>query len=207
MAKRKPIVGLTGGIGSGKSEVGRILSELGAGVVSSDDINRQLLATTEIKSELVDWWGERILRPDGEIDRAVIADIVFRDSAQRTRLEALMHPRIEQRRAEMFAEFQQQPRIRMSVIDAPLLLEAGIDRLCDVLIFVDADRSVRIARAAATRGWSAEELDRREKFQWPLDKKRARADHVCQNNSDLATLRRQVEAIFSQIVTRAESDL
>lgn len=207
MAKRKPIVGLTGGIGSGKSEVSRILSELGAGVVSSDDINRQLLATTEIKSELVDWWGERILRPNGEIDRAVIADIVFQDSAQRTRLEALMHPRIEQRRAELFAEFQQQPRIRMSVIDAPLLLETGIDRLCDVLIFVDADRSVRIARAAATRGWSAEELDRREKFQWPLDKKRARADYVCQNNSDLATLRQQVEAIFSQIVTRAESDL
>lgn len=201
MATRKPIVGLAGGIGSGKSEVARLLAGLGAAIISSDELNRQELENKEVKDTLVHWWGPAILRKDGTIDRQAVSRIVFSNEAERSRLEALTHPRIAQHRLRLLEQFQSDPAIRMIVIDSPLLYETELDRLCDSVIFVDSDVETRVERVRVTRGWSREELERREKFQRPLDFKRARADHVCINNSDLGTLRQTVEAIFSRIVS------
>lgn len=206
MGVRKPIIGLAGGIGSGKSTVARILAELGAAVIDADELNRQVLVAQETRDILVSWWGRRILAADGSVDRAAIADLVFRDPMERARLESLVHPLIAERRERLLEQYQDNPQVRAIVIDAPLLFEAGLVERCDRVVFVETDRGVRTARVASDRGWSGEELARREKSQLPLDLKRRRADHVCRNNSDMAVLRQQVEALFSQVVSGTPLD-
>jgi len=204
VTSKTPVVGLSGGIGSGKSAVAQMLADLGAAVINSDDLNQQELEEQEVKDTLVSWWGPGVLGPDGRISRSAVAEIVFADDAQRRRLEGLMHPRIERRRAALTAQYELDPRIPVIVIDAPLLYEAGLDRQCDAVIFVDAPRDVRLARVRERRGWTDAELERREKFQQPLEMKRALANYTCTNNSDLNALRRQVESIFSRIVASSK---
>jgi dephospho-CoA kinase len=201
MGRRKPIVGLAGGIGAGKSEVARLLGSLGAVVISSDQLNRQELEKKEVRDILVDWWGPAVLDRLGSIDRSAVGHIIFEDSRERSRLEALLHPRIAQHRLRLLDQYQDDPSVPMIVLDSPLLFETQLDALCDRVIFVEADRDLRRQRLAARRGWSADELETREKLQRPLEFKRARADDICVNNSDLGALRRQVEAIFSRIVS------
>lgn len=192
-----PVIGLSGGIGAGKSTVGRMLADLGCVVVDSDAAGRAALRDTGIRGEIVGWWGDVVLDDDGMIDRGRIAAIVFADPAQRRRLEALVHPWIEARRLEAFAAAP--PGAPALVIDAPLLFEAGLDGACDATIFVDASRSTRLARVAE-RGWDDTELRRREESQLPLDVKRDRADHVLDNDGDLVALRDRVRRLLNHIV-------
>lgn len=197
----KPIIGLTGSIGAGKTEVARILASLGCFVVHSDDLARESLRDPTIKRRIIDEWGGAIVDPaTGEIDRSLLAHIVFRDPAQRRTLESITHPWIEARRRELFAAA---PANALAlVIDAPLLIEAGVDEQCDAVILVDADRSLRLARLRASRGWDEAELARREQSQLPLDQKRKRADDVIINNGDLAGLRDQVQTVLNRILGR-----
>ncbi|MFG0328542.1 MAG: dephospho-CoA kinase [Phycisphaerales bacterium] len=196
-----PVVGLTGGVGAGKSKVAAILESFGCVVTRSDDDVRVEFDEPEVRRALVSWWGDRVLGPDGAIDRQAVADIVFHDDAERRRLEALIHPRVDRRRLEHWdREVRTGGVPPCFVIDAPLLFEAGLADRCDAVIFVDADRSERIRRVAAARGWSEEELDRREKRQWSLDRKRARSDYVVDNRGDLELLQPTVEAVFRQIL-------
>lgn len=199
MHSRKPVVGLAGGIGSGKSAVARLLEEMGAGLIDSDAVSRAEMENREVLEQLVAWWGSDILRSDGRVDRAAVARIVFDRPAERSRLEGLLHPRIESRRQADMARFAAVPEVHFIVIDAPLLYEVGLERACDRVIFVDAEPAVRLERVRANRGWSAEELARREASQMPLSAKRARADFVVENNSDIAALRAQVAAIVRQL--------
>lgn len=196
--KRKPIIGLAGGIGSGKSTVAQMLAELGCLVSNSDDLARAALRDPAIKSQIVQWWGEAVQDKHGEIDRAKVASIVFDDPAERKRLEELVHPWIEARRREQFASAP--PEASALVIDAPLLFEANLDKHVDVVIYVDADRPIRLRRVMATRGWTEAELAKREQSQLPLDEKRSRADYTVVNNGDLSELRSQIRQILSTIV-------
>ena len=199
-AKPKPLViGLLGGIGSGKSTVAGILEELGCRVSNADAIVRDLLDEQEISDALQSWWGPEVIGQDGRVDRQRIAGIVFEDPAQRTRLEALLHPLVEQRRQ---ADFDRSPDARAHVIDAPLLLEAGLQDRCDLLIFVDTPRSVRLERVLA-RGWTEEDLDQRESAQWPLDRKRDHAHHVLVNDGSPATLRTLTTDLLENLVPRS----
>ena len=191
------VIGLLGGIGSGKSAVGRILAEEGCVVSDADAIVRDLLNRADIQSELVSWWGEDILK-DGRLDRAGIARVVFADPDQRVRLEGLLHPRVEEERRRMFAAASD---ARALVVDAPLLLEAGLDDGCDVLVFVDTPQEHRVARVK-DRGWTSEDLDAREKAQWPLDRKRQVAHYVLVNDGDLATLRRRTIDLLQSLAPR-----
>jgi len=191
---------LAGGVGSGKSTVARILSELGAGVIDSDDLSHQEINSNEVKATLQRWWGDDVFQSDGSVDRKTIGRIVFSDSEQRHRLEAMLHPRIAVRREDLIAEFDKQPRIKMIVLDSPLLYESDLDLACDAVIFVDASTEQRKERSEKQRQWPEGELGRREKLQQSLDMKRARADHICSNNSSLADLRKDVERIFAQIL-------
>lgn len=197
----KPVIGLAGGIGAGKSTVAEILGTLGAVVISSDEISRQELESNEVTHILRQWWGDEIMDPDGRVNRRKVADIAFADPTQKRRLESLLHPRVMARRERRMADARRRPEVRAIVIDSPLLYETGLDLLCDAVIFVDAPLDQRQARVQAARGWSPEELARRENLQQPLSGKRARADHVCQNFGDSAELRRQVVSIFSGIVS------
>jgi dephospho-CoA kinase len=194
-----PIIGLAGGIGSGKSTVATILARLGCMVTDSDADGRAALADPAVRDELVSWWGEGILDEDGHVDRRRIAGIVFADPEERTRLERLTHPWIELRRREQWEDAD--PDTVAFVIDAPLLMEAGLDERCDAVIFVDADRAVRLDRVARDRGWEASELARREESQLPLDVKRRRADYVVRNDGELSELEDQVRHALREILS------
>ncbi|UCG17614.1 MAG: dephospho-CoA kinase [Phycisphaerales bacterium] len=201
--KSKLIIGVAGGIGAGKTTVATILEDLGAVVIDSDKIARERLSSPEVVSLLRRWWGESICHPDGTVDRGRVAEIIFRDPSERSRLAAVIHPHVARRRRELLAVYGSDPAVRAIVIDSPLLFEAGLDEMCDLIVFVHAARAVRQARVKADRGWSEEEFARREKLQKPLDMKRQRADYIVVSNSELKELRRQVERLFSRVLHEA----
>ncbi|MEZ5989112.1 MAG: dephospho-CoA kinase [Planctomycetota bacterium] len=187
------VLGLVGGVASGKSAVSAALAEAGLVVLDADRVAREVLASPELGPDLVRLFGPGVLGPDGP-DRALIADRVFRDPALRGELEALTHPRI---RARLEAALARALAEGSSVVlDVPLLLEGGLVDRCDVVVFVDVPDPVRRTRAQA-RGLTAEDWRRRERAQAPLELKRARADRVVDNSGDLAALRRAVAALLA----------
>jgi dephospho-CoA kinase len=193
-------IGIVGGVGSGKSTVARMFADLGCVVVDSDVEARRVLQQPDVVDTLRTWWTEAIMAPDGSVDRKAVAAIVFADRAQRSRLEALVHPRISAQRAEVIQQASREGRPGV-VIDAPLLYEAGVDRECDVVVFVDCPLEVRIERVGQSRGWTRADLESRENAQWPLDVKRERADYHVVNSGDPAELRGQVFRVFSEITS------
>ena len=210
---RPPVLGVTGGIASGKSTVARILQDEGCVVAFSDDLAREAYLDPAIRDQLLAWWGDRVLeRRSGDaagggsapsIDRRAVAEIVFASPDDRALLEGLVHPWIARRREALFAAAP--AGTRALVIDAPLLHEAGLAGLCDRVIFVETPEEQRISRAQATRGWTPAELARREAAQWPLDRKRSLADHVVRNDGDPASLRAQVRAVLDEACPRPGS--
>jgi dephospho-CoA kinase len=196
----KPIIGLAGGIGSGKSSVARILESLGAAVIDADRLAHEQLDDPEVIATLRTWWGDSILTPEGRIDRKAVAGRVFSDPAELARLEALLYPRIERRREELTAGYVSDIDVPAVVLDAPKLYEAGLDELCDVVIFVDSADATRAQRVASSRGWSKSEWASREKLFEPLDRKRAGADYIVANNSSIDDLRSEIERVFSAVL-------
>ncbi|MAE61863.1 MAG: dephospho-CoA kinase [Planctomycetaceae bacterium] len=205
VSQPKPIIGLAGGIGSGKSLVARQLAGLGAAVVDADHIARQALDQPDVIRQLTDWWGTQILTPDRKIDRKKIADLVFADPDQRRRLESLIHPIVAEHRHRIVDQAQADSAVKAVIIDAPLLFEAGLDAICDAVIFVHADREIRLRRVAQERRWDAQELDRREISQMGLDFKRQQAHHVVDNDSDESNCLAQVRDVFSRILSRVST--
>lgn len=199
----KPVIGLAGGIGAGKSTVAGILVDHGCVVSDSDVLAQQALRVAAIRDQLVGWWGRAVLDGSGQIDRAAVARIIFSRPDERRRLESLVHPWVEAQRRTLF---DQAPEAAPAlVIDAPLLFEAGVDRLCDAVIFVAGDRETRLARLSASRGWNEAELIKREDLQLPLDEKRAKSHYVIDNNGDLQTLTEQVARALNDIVQSRRS--
>ncbi|MBX3388950.1 MAG: dephospho-CoA kinase [Phycisphaeraceae bacterium] len=193
----RPIVlGLVGGIGAGKSAVAKEFESRGALILDSDSRAKAVLETPEARNTLASWWGPEILR-DGKVDRKRVADIVFSDPAQRRKLESFVHPKLrEGRRREIEAAAAR--GVRFIVIDAPLLLEAGVDEECDAVVFVDAPREQRLERVR-DRGWDDAELSRRESAQMPLESKRSRSDYVVTNDGNLANLGENVANLIRNI--------
>lgn len=198
---RPVVIGLVGGIGSGKSTVARLLEEFGAAVSDSDGEAKNLLRDGDVRDLLAKRWGPGVLDAHGDVDRAAVARIVFGDSAERAYLESVIHPRLHARRKAALAEAAARG-VRAFVIDAPLLFEAGVDRECDTVIFVDAPADQRLARVRATRGWPAEELSRREAAQLPLDEKRRRSGYTVANSGSESDLRRNVRSVLDTILAR-----
>ncbi len=186
-----PVIGLVGGIGSGKSTVAKMLADEGCMVCDSDALTREALADPAIAAQLRAWWG------DAAADRKQLAHLVFQDATKRTQLESVIHPWIERRRRQCFSN-PPQGTVAL-VIDAPLLLEAGLDRQCDAILFVDTPLDQRQSRVLSTRGWHPEELSRREAHQWPLDRKRISAHHVLRNDGSSDALRAQVRQVLSKV--------
>lgn len=197
---RKPIIGLVGGIGSGKSTVARLLAESGAAVIDADALNRDQLRHPDVIRTVVSWWGEKIRDATGALDRRRIAKKIFDDAAQRHRLEALLHPRIAAERDRLIAGYQRDDAVWGIVLDTPLLVEAGLDQRCAAVVFVDAADDIRRQRVQEHRGWDEAEWRRRENSQEALDKKRASADYVVTNNStDLKELRNDVNSLLARL--------
>lgn len=198
MASSFLILGLAGGVGSGKSAVAAVLGELGFVVSDSDAGARAVLERADVIQELVQAFGDGVLNDKGRPDRKAIADAVFGDDAKRKTLEGIIHPRLHDERAELVRAARAKNASGV-VIDAPLLFEAGVDAECDAVIFVDTPRELRLKRVVEGRGWAEAELARREAAQLPLDQKRERSDAVVVNDGDLAHLRARVLSALEAI--------
>jgi dephospho-CoA kinase len=192
------ILGLAGGIGSGKSAVAAVLGEMGFVVSDSDAGARAVLERPEVVRELAEAFGPGVLDGDGTPNRRAIADAVFGDDAKRRTLEGIIHPRLHAERARVVQAARAKGAAGV-VIDAPLLFEAGVDAECDAVIFVDTPREIRLARVMQDRGWTEAELDRREAVQLPLDEKRARSHAVVANNNERDALHARVRAAVAAI--------
>jgi len=200
MGHAKPIIGLCGGIGAGKSAVAREFERLGALVVDSDRLNHEVLRRPDVARTIRQWWGPDVLRADGTPDRQRLADLVFDDAAQRRRLESLVHPLIIARHVDIINDGKKNSKVRAIVLDSPLLLESDLSRLCDVVVFVAASRRERLRRVRRARGWGIEELRRRERWQLPLAEKRSRADYVINNEGSTEQLRSQAKVLFERVL-------
>ncbi len=192
----KRVVGLIGGIGSGKSQVAAAFARHGARIIAGDQLAHAALRDADIRARVAARWGEDVLDTDGEINRRRLAAIVFADPAELKALEAITHPWIRQRiRAEMEAA-RHDPQVPLIVLDAAIMLEAGWSEVCDRLLYVEAPREVRLQRVARQRGWTVKEVEVREQAQLPLTEKVIRADHVLDNSASLEHLNRQVDDLL-----------
>jgi len=195
------IIGILGGVASGKSLVAQQLADLGAGVLDADRAGHEVLRSPHVEAAARERWGQTVFDAEGHVDRARLAKIVFADPPEGPRerefLEQLTHPEIG-RLLEQQAEALAAAGKRTAVLDAPLLLEAGWDRLCRWLIFVDAPRPVRLSRAMA-RGWTEESFAAREAAQESLDFKRARADVEVDNSGSPERTQAQIERFWRSL--------
>lgn len=204
MRHGKPIIGISGGIGSGKTFVADLFGELSCLVIKSDEQVTQAYEDPAIVNQLRRWWGDEVVQAGGRVDRRFIADRIFHDPAERNRLEQLLHPYVARRRDERMRQAADDAQVLAFVWDTPLLFETGLDRQCDELVFVEAPFDLRLSRVATTRGWDRAELLRRENFQRPLDTKREISDHVIRNTADAAVTRSQVREVLSRILSKTD---
>ncbi len=198
----KPVIGLCGGIGAGKTTVASEFARLGCFVLDSDRHAHQALNEPEVIGRLRRWLGDEVLDEAGRPVRAKIAQRVFARPKELARLNALVHPRVNRMRLAEMAERQDDPSVVAFVMDTPLLFEAGLAGECDATVFIDAPAAQRQRRVARTRGWDADELARRQAHQMDLDAKRARCDHVVRNDGPRAGLARQVKRVLQAVLDR-----
>jgi len=198
-------IGLTGGIGSGKTLVARLFKEFGAAIVDADAIAREVVAPGGPAYEgIVSGFGPAVVHADGTLDRKALGDRVFTDAAARRRLNALTHPHIRRRMGEEASRLGSVPGVEVIVLDIPLLLETtdGRDLGLDGIVVVNADDDVRVGRLVARDGFSEAEARRRLAAQMPLREKVARADWVIDNNGSPERTREQVRALWETLRTR-----
>jgi dephospho-CoA kinase len=195
-----PLIGLTGGIGSGKSTVAALLAELGAVVIDADRIGHEAYrAGTGGFERVVDAFGRGILAADGTIDRRALGALVFSDSAALARLNALVHPLIADEIRRRIAAARDEAPERPIVVEAAIMLEAGW-HFFDHIWLVSVDRETAVRRLTATRGLTREEVERRIAAQMPEAERRQRADTIIDNSGTLIALRERVEAAWHALV-------
>ncbi|MCI0359754.1 MAG: dephospho-CoA kinase [Planctomycetaceae bacterium] len=202
------ILGLVGGVASGKSFVAECFRQLGAAVLDADKTGHAVLYEPAIMDAIRGRWGDGVLDAQGNVNRSAVAKIVFApgNDAEKRFLEELTHPRIEarlQRQMELLQASGSPPLA--VVIDAALLFEAGWDKLCDKIVFVDASRDIRLERAVA-RGWSAEQFAAREAAQLPLEEKRNRSHIVIRNARSRDNVREVVRLTWEQLFPESSTD-
>lgn len=196
---KKPIIGILGGIGSGKSTVASELGKLGCKVIDGDNIAHKALDRKDIKQKIIALFGEGVLDPSGRIDRRKLSDIAFADADKLLSLNGMIHPLVLKRTEELIKRYSCQNRVKAIVLDMPLLVEVGWANRCDKLIYVGCKRRLRVDRAKKM-GFDENQIKIREKFQISLDSKADIADNLIDNNSDFTALVRQVTDTLSHIV-------
>ena len=195
------VVGLIGGVASGKSLVAQYLCECGAKLVDGDRAGHVVLDEPEVQAALRARYGSRVFGPDGRVQRQALAQIVFAPPAQGPHelafLEELTHPRsakyLKSRLDELAA-----CGTRVAVLDAAVMLKAGWDRFCDKMVFVEAPTETRQRRALA-RGWTPDEFAARERAQEPVEEKRRRAHWLIDNSGTPEQTRQQVQLLWQEL--------
>jgi dephospho-CoA kinase len=196
MVKSIPVIAIVGGIGSGKSTVAAEFAHLGCTVLDADRMAHELLNDPKVQQELVSYFGPGILDHQGRIDRTKLAGQAFASPENVLQINGIFHPRVMEQCLRRIEQCRRDLTCRGIILDAPLLLEAGCEGRYDCLIFVDCPPEIRSVRAAC-KGLVPEEIKKRENFQISLDKKRAMADYIIQNNSDVFAVAEQVGRIFA----------
>jgi dephospho-CoA kinase len=195
-AARVPFVGLTGGLGAGKSTALAALERLGAAVLSTDAVVHELYNDADVRDAVTERWGSDVA-PGGRVDRSAVAGRAFADPAERAWLEGLLWPRVGARvtawREEVAARAPVPPA---AVVEAPLLFEAGMDAAYDATIAIVADEDVRVARAGG-RGHAA--VDEREARQLPQEEKARRATFAVSNGGTVEDLERELSAVLEKL--------
>jgi dephospho-CoA kinase len=189
------VLGLTGGIGSGKSMVAQMFARLGAVVIDADQLAREVVEPGQpALKEIAATFGRDVLLPDGRLDRPKLAGIIFADPAERAKLDAITHPRIRARMDEEIKLRRSGPGVL--IVDIPLLYENDRTNTVETVIVVWVDPQTQLRRIRDRDGLSADAARQRIAAQMPMDEKRARADHVIDNSGSREDTRRQVEAIY-----------
>lgn len=196
------LVGLTGGIGSGKSTVARLLERRGAAVIDADQLAREAIAKgTPGFERVVEAFGSEILRPDGDLDRSALAARIFADPAQKATLEAIVHPEVARRFGELVDDYRASERIVVYV--TPLLVELGLAPAFDVVVVVTASPHLRVSRVASERGLSPDDVRGRMAAQATDDQRVEVADVLIDNDGSLAELERQTSRLWGDLQARA----
>lgn len=196
--KKIPVVGVVGGIGSGKSTVAAEFEHLGCYRIDCDQLGHAALCDDDVKRQLRAMWGDAVFDANGDVNRQSVAKIVFDDPKQLASLERIVHPRIREGIVRGIAEGTKRnpPAI---IVDAAVLFEAGWDDLCTDIVFVEASREERFARVKERRGWDDSAMQLRESRQIPLDKKQSRCHHSIHNHSSVSYLKVQVGQLLYHI--------
>jgi len=196
------LVGLTGGIGAGKSTVARMLEKRGAVVFDADVLARQaVLPGTPGYTRVTELFGPGILRPDGEIDRRALARRVFSEADARTALESIIHPEVFRLLSEGLEDYRDTERI--VVFDAPLVVETGFHEVADAVVLVVASEETQLDRVAKERGMTEEAVRARLRAQASTEDKKAVADFVVRNDGTLEDLEQAVQEVWDQLLERA----
>jgi dephospho-CoA kinase len=209
---KKPVIGILGGMCSGKSTAAKEFGRHGCAVIDADEIAHQLLDDKTIRAKVVRLFGKEILNVEGKISRAELANTVFSKpgkpastsaaAGKLSKLTGVLHPKVLARVEELINQFNSQPDVKAIVLDMPLLTEVDWEKRCDYIIFIDCAPQKRLERAKKTGFFDADTLKIRENLQISLDKKKRIADNIVDNNSDLSGLSKQIACIFSSIMDK-----
>jgi dephospho-CoA kinase len=195
------VIGIVGGVASGKSLIAKQLEDCGAKVLDADRVGHEVLNQKEVKEAIRDRWGDRVFDTQGGVDRRAIAEIVFAAPPsgfpELNFLEQLTHPRIKLALRNQLDTLAAQGT-KVAVLDAAVMIKSGWDQICDKILFIDVPYPVRLNRAKQ-RGWTEAALVQREASQVPLETKRARADQTIDNSGTLEQTREQVEAFWKTL--------
>ncbi|MGH7361400.1 MAG: dephospho-CoA kinase [Candidatus Methylomirabilales bacterium] len=198
------VVGLTGGIATGKSTAARMLEERGAAVLDADALVRELqVPGTEVHRAILAAFGQEILAPDGTLDREKLGARVFADPAARRALEAIVHPAVTAEIARRVEALRRRGRTRLCVLEAALLVEGGPRGIVDRVVVITAPEAEQVARLRVKAGLTEEEAWRRVRAQLPSAVKARHADYILVNDGDLARLARQVAALADALLREA----
>ncbi len=205
--RRLPIIGLVGGIGSGKSALAAAFEALGCRRLDADRLGHEIIARADVYADLVTTFGNSILAPDGRINRAALAAVAFADDASTATLNRIVGAALwpEFRRQALEAADNAPPEVPAVILDAALLFESDSQDLCDAVVFVDAPEDLRRQRIQSSRGWSWDEVLRRQARQFPLSRKRALADFFCTNDGNLDALHATAQRILTEVCQRFSS--
>ena len=195
------VIGVTGGVGTGKSTVAGMFKRLGAVVLDADVIAHRLMEPKRLAwRKIVGAFGRGALNEDDTVNRRRLGALVFQDAERRRRLEAILHPGVMREVRRQLHRLRRGHRVKAVVLDIPLLVEVGAQRLVDALVVVTAPPEVQRERVRRQHGWTDEELDARIRAQWELSAKAALADDVVDNADGVDATRTQVTRIWQRLV-------
>ncbi len=202
MKQRIKVIGIAGGIASGKSTIAEMLESLGADIIDADKICHRLINTKDIACKITKRWGDHILDDHGKVKRHMLAEIVFSEREEVSALNSIIHPKAIKEIKSRVAKLQAEAATKAIVLDAALVVESNLIGICDIMLFVDTKKNRCKTRVHNSRKWPLDEITKREKFQGLLQQKREIADVVINNNHSKEDTLYQVKDFWYQFITK-----